>query len=276
MINNIQNYNIQSLTTSQNTPQQPKFAQNSNPQIVNDKIPNIQSGKDLINNTNSLKELDEIFKKLEGKEGKDFANTAYHELVKYFDIEKNAPKEITWEKNEGRAIVGDYRFYDNSIVFYTDYFMQNNKAEQLATIAHELTHCKQLANMLTTEGLSVEKIAYAYAVSDMRAMLIRNPKIIEMHKKAIAEDKEKEFMQSLIQVGTIKTAKELYAAHSETLKQPKHPLNSLEGIKAQKDWIAQYNYNGADMKVYNACPMEKEARQVEMMISSAYKNRIKG
>lgn len=234
---------------------------------------NIYQGKDLVKNTNSIKDLDEIFKKLDGKDGKEFADTAYSELVKYFGLEGIAPKSITWEKNEGRPIIGDFRFYDNSVVFYTDYFMQNDKATQLGTIAHELTHCKQLANMLTTEGITVEKIAYAYAVSDLRAMLTRNPKVIEMHKQAKEQGKEKEFMQMMINTGMAKTAKELYTAHAQTLKLPKHPLNSPEGLKAQKDLVAQFNYNGADLKAYNACPMEHEAMDVERMVMAAYKSR---
>lgn len=236
-------------------------------------MPNTSLGKDLIKDEMTLKNLDAIFEKLEGKEGKDFANCAYSEFVKLMGLDEVAPKTITWEKNEGRPIVGDYMFYNNSIVLYSDYFLKQDKATQLGVIAHELTHCKQLVNMLTTEGLSVEKIAYAYAVSDMRAMLSRNPKVQQMFLQAKSNGKEKEFMQMMIKAGTVKTTKELYAAHAETLKLPKHPMNSPEGQKAQRDWMAQYNYNGADMKVYNACPLEKEAMNMENMVKMAYKSR---
>ena len=278
MVNLIQSYQSQiqpNLQISQTKPQT-IAAPVENSSVKTGNTQNIYHGKDLVNNTNSIKDLDEIFKKLDGKEGKEFADTAYAELVKYFGLEGIAPKSITWEKNEGRPIIGDFRFYDNSVVFYTDYFMQNDKATQLGTIAHELTHCKQLANMLTTEGIPVEKIAYAYAVSDMRAMLVKNPQFIAKYKEAKAQGKEKEFIQISTQQWAIKTAKELYTAHSETLKLPKHPLNSPEGIKAQKDLVAQFNYNGADLKAYNACPLEHEAMAVEKMVSSAYKSRQYG
>jgi len=274
MLNCVQNQINPAVTAAVTGMQKPSRVQNLKPETasrVNAANPN--QGMDLVNNTNSIKQLDEIFKKLDGKEGKGFADCAYSELVKYMGLDGIAPKNITWVKNEGRPIIGDYMFYNNSVVFYTDYFLKQDKASQLATIAHELTHCKQLANMLTTEGMSVEKIAYAYAVSDMRAMLIRNPKVIEMHKTAKANGKEKEFMQIMIQAGTIKTAKELYQAHAQTLKLPKHPLNSPDGIKAQKDWAAQFNYNGADIKAYNACPLEKEAMFAESMIKAAYNSR---
>ncbi len=274
MVNLIQAYKSQTpaVIQSKQTQAAPSIPpENNAPKTENTQ--NIYLGKDLVKNTNSIKDLDEIFKKIDGKDGKEFADAAYSELVKYFGLEGIAPKAITWEKNEGRPIVGDFRFYDNSVVFYTDYFMQNDKATQLGTIAHELTHCKQLANMLTTEGISVEKIAYAYAVSDMRAMLTRNPKVIEMYKQAKNNGKEKEFMQMMINAGTAKTAKELYSAYAKILQLPKHPLNSPEGLKAQKDLVAQFNYNGADLDAYNACPLEHEAMDVERMVMAAYKSR---
>lgn len=232
-------------------------------------IDNYCNGIDIVKHSDT-KDLSVVFEKIKGKDGIDFVNTAYTELVKYMDLEGVAPEKITWEKNEGRAIVGDYRFYNNSVVFYSDYFMKMDKASQLGIIAHELTHCKQLENMLRTEGISVERIAYAYAVSDMRAMMVNNPKIQQMHAQAKANGKEKEFMQQMVALGTMKTTKELQEAHANTLKMPKHSLNSEKGKKAQADLVAQFNYNGADMNTYNACPLEKEAMMMENKIKTAF------
>ncbi len=217
-----------------------------------------------------LKDLSEVFKKIEDKKDFDFINSAYKELVKLMDLEGIAPEKISWEKNEGRAIVGDYRFYDNSIVFYSDYFKKFDKATQLGFIAHELTHCKQLSNMLRTEGISVEKIANAYAVSDLKAMLINNEKVKKMYNNAKKEGREREFISQMIAVGTKKTALELSVAHENTLKLPKHPLNSKNGQKAQQDLIAQYNYNGADDVIYNNSPLEKEAIKIENIVTKSY------
>lgn len=236
---------------------------------------NVFLGKDLVQSDIDVSKLNVIIDKIKDKDGQDFANAAYTELVKLMNLEDSAPNNITWEKNEGRPIVGDYRFYNNSVVFYTDYFLKMDKATQIGIIAHELTHCKQLTNMLRTEGLPVEKIAYAYAVSDAKAMLMRNPQVIKMYNTAKSNGKEKEFLQQLVKAGTIKTAKELFQAHAKTLALPKHPLNSPQGQKAQKDWIAQYNYNGADEKAYNDCLLEKEAMSVEKRVTEAFKNRNK-
>lgn len=234
-------------------------------------------GSDLITQKNNLKKLDELFTKLEGKEGLDFANAAYTELAKFMELEDVAPKQITWEKNEGRTdIVGDYRFYNNSIVFYTDNFAKMDKATQLGFIAHELTHCKQLANMLRTEGVSVPKIASAYAVSDLKAALSGgNPAVMKAYAQAKMNGKDQEFIQQAITQITLKTTKELLEAHAHTLKLPKHPLNSENGKKAQADLVAQFNYNGRDMNSYNNCPLEKEAMAFEMMMRGAYKTHKK-
>ena len=125
--------------------------------------------------------------------------------------------------------------------------------------------------MLRTEGISVAKIANAYAVSDIRAMMINNKEFKKMYNEAKRNGKENEFLSYMTAVGTRKTMKELEEAHSETLKMPKHPLNSKKGQKAQRDLVAQYNYNGADMEVYNNCPLEKEAMRVENIVKNAYK-----
>ena len=231
------------------------------------------TGQDLVSGSSiSFKDLDKLFKEINDLKGKEFADAAYSGLVKLMGLEGMAPEKITWEKNEGRDyIVGDYRFYNNSIVFYTDSYDKLDKATQLGIIAHELTHCKQFVNMIRTEGLSVDKIAYAHAVADMRAMLINNPAVMEKHKKAKAEGKEKEFIQKNTMLWAMKTAEEIKQAHAKTIQMPKHPLNSENGKKAQADWIAKYNYNGADMESYSKNPNEVEAMTFENMIKGAYK-----
>ncbi len=256
-------------------PQQQAVSQFQYPQYNNSQ-PVAQPIGIVSNNVVNIKDLDNIFKKLEGLEGKDFASTAYAELVKHFGLEKSAPQSITWKKNEGRPIVGDYAFYNNSVVFYEDYFLKMSKPEQIGVIAHELTHCKQLVNMLTTEGLSLPKIASAYATSDFRAMLTKNPNMYIAYKNAVSQGKGRQFVEAFISEGTKRTTKELLKYHANTLRLPKHPINSPEGIKAQKDLIDQFNYNGADLRAYNESIMEKEAMSVENMVKIAYKtyNRV--
>lgn len=270
MINSINNISSFKIQKSQNIAFKKVSANENSAGVKNVSFPS-EVDRAYLQEEINLKDLNNLFKKIENKKGEDFINTAYQELVKIMDLEGMAPKEITWEKNEGRPIVGDYKFYNNTIVLYKDYFKKLDKATQIGILAHELTHCKQLCNMLSTEGISVEKIANAYAVSDLKAMLITNEKVKKMYSQAKSNGKEKEFLSYMTMVGTQKTKKELEEAHSETLKMPKHPLNSKQGQKAQFDLVAQYNYNGADMKVYNACPLEKEAMKIEKMVINSYK-----
>ena len=150
MVSNVSSTNllkhIQQKNNVQNVFSQTPSKTSTKEQAEMQTMMNTMLGTDLITRKNNVQKLDAIFKKLEGKDGLDFVNTAYTELTKYMELDGIAPKEITWEKNEGRAnIVGDYRFYNNSIVFYTDNFMKMDKAAQLGLLAHELSHCKHQA-----------------------------------------------------------------------------------------------------------------------------------
>lgn len=266
-INNISNYQIQQIKKQVSAEKTIK-CENKNTHSISFCS---NESRSFIEENIKISDLNNLFKKIEDKKGNDFLDSAYQELVKLMDLEGMAPKEITWEKNEGRPIVGDYLFYNNKIVFYTDYFKKLDKATQIGIMAHELTHCKQLCNMLRTEGISLAKIANAYAVSDIRAMMVNNEKFKKMYNEAKRNGKENEFLSYMTAVGTRKTMKELEEAHSETLKMPKHSLNSKKGQKAQRDLVAQFNYNGANMEVYNQCPLEKEAMRVENIVKNAYK-----
>ena len=226
--------------------------------------------QDLVANNFYINELDNIIKEIDGLEGQEFADKAYEKLVKLFNLEGSAPEKITWMESEGRAIVGDYAFFDNSIRLYSDHFNKMDKATRIGIIAHELTHCKQLTNMLRTDGIRIEKIANAYATSDARAMLVNNDAVKKMYQEAVAKGKGKEFVAELIMRGTAKTTNELLNAHKNTLRMPKHAFTSPNGKKAQQDLIAQYNYNGADLKNYQDNPLEKEAMRVENIIKRIY------
>lgn len=207
--------------------------------------------------------------KIKDKSGKEFVEDAYRELVKYFDLQEIAPDKITWQKTANRPFIGDYSAFNNSLVLYEDYFFKMNKAQQVGILAHELTHCKQLTNILMTEGIPIQKVAAAYATSDLKALLTYNPKAKALYTQAKQDGKEREFIKNILGQKTKLIYSELAQAHGKTLSLPKHPLNSENGLKAQKDLIAQYNYNGADPKLYKESVLEKEAFEIEKMIKFA-------
>lgn len=227
-------------------------------------------GFDLVKKKEIPPILSEMFEAIRDKKDEELAETAYPFLVKYIGVEDVAPPKLTWEKAEGRPIVADYKVFENSIVIYSDLFKKVSKAEQLAFIAHELTHCKQAFNMMRTENIGIEKYAYVNAVSDFRAATVRNEKIINALNEARKNNKENELVKYLIQKATINNIKELKQTYPNFDKLPKIKVNSLEGQKAQADLKAQFEYNGADETAYNKCPLEKEAREKEKEIIRFY------
>ncbi len=231
-------------------------------------------GKDLVQpqaTINTDNDLKVVLKKLEGLNGDDFAKTAYRELVKYMGLEDCAPKELTFEEKEGRPIASDYKWYENKIIVYRNYFDRATKAEKLGYIAHELTHCKQTTNILKTDSPNIiQQYAFAIATSDFRAAMTTNPQAKQNFVKALQAGKANEYAQAMIYRQAAATYKELSTIFDEVLKQPKHPLNSPNGQKAIHDIKAQSVYNGADAKGWANCPLEAEAMAFEKTVVKAY------
>ena len=228
-------------------------------------------GFDLVKKKEIPPILSEMFEAIRDKRDEDLAETAYPFLVKYIGVEDVAPPKLTWKRAEGRSIVADYKVFENAVVIYSDLFKKVSKAEQLAFIAHELTHCKQAFNMMRTENIGIEKYAYVNAVSDFRAATVRNKKIINALNEVRKNNKEKELVQYLVQTATINNIKELKQTYPNFDKLSKIKANSDEGKKAQADLKAQFEYNGADETSYNNCPLEKEAFEKEKEIIRFYK-----
>ena len=269
------NYNTVNLKYQK--PQEKQFqkepSQNKPP--LNDGNKNIAFyGFDLVKKQKIPPILSEMFKAIKDKKDEDLAETAYPFLVKYIGVEDVAPPKLTWEKAEGRPIVADYKVFDNSIVLYSNLFKKVSKAEQLAFIAHKLTHCKQSFNMMRTENIGIEKYAYVNAVSDFRAASVRNEKIISALNEARKNNKENELVQYLIQKATINNIKELKQTYPNFDKLSKIKANSAEGQKAQVDLKAQFEYNGANEKTYNNSPLEKEAIEKEKEIIRFYNQNV--
>ena len=217
------------------------------------------------------KDLKIIFEKLDGLDGDEFAQTAYKELVKYLKLEDCAPKELTFLEKEGRPIASDYKWYENKVIVYRNYFDKASKAEKLGYIAHELTHCKQTSNILKTDDPNIIKqYAIAIAMSDFNAAMSTNPQAAASLLKAKQTGKEKEYIQTMIYRQAGATYKELITIFADVLKLPKYPLNSANGQKALSDIKAQSLYNGATEQGWNNCPLEKEAMDFENFIKADY------
>lgn len=234
-------------------------------------------GKDIVQikpKTTMDNDLKVIFKKLEGLEGDDFAQTAYKELVKYMGLEDCAPAELTFEEKEGRPIASDYKWYENKVIVYRNYFDKASKAEKLGFIAHELTHCKQTTNILRTDAPNIlQQYAFAIAASDFRAAMITNPQARLGFIKAQQAGNADEYAKIMIYRQAAGTYKELITVFKDVLKLPKHSVNSPDGQKAISDIKAQSVYNGADVNGWANCPLEKEAMDFERKIVKAFLNK---
>lgn len=249
----------------------------TNNQVNNDPFKNTAFyGKDIVQTqqkANTDTDLSVVFKKLEDLEGDDFAKTAYKELVKHLGLEDCAPKELTFEQKEGRPIASDYKWYENKIVVYRNYFDRASKAEKLGFIAHELIHCKQTTNILKTDSPNIiQQYAFAIATSDFRAAMVTNPQARQNFVKAQQLGKANEYAQAMIYRQAAATYKELTTIFAGVLKQPKHPLNSKNGQKALHDIKAQSVYNGADAQGWANCPLEAEAMAFEKKVIKVYTN----
>lgn len=257
-------YNHQ-LNSSVNTRITQKNVVSKNPETFqenNDPFKNVSfHGRDLLSTmkeSQSDKDLKIIFKKLEGLEGDDFSKTAYKELVKYMNLEDCAPKELTFENSEGRPIASDYKWYENKVIVYRNYFDKSSKSEKLGYIAHELTHCKQTSNILKTDHPNiVQQYAFAIAMSDFRAAVSRDPNVANSLLKARQAGQEKEYVSAMIYKQAGATYKELTTVFADVLKLPKHPIDSENGKKALFDIKAQSEYNGAVYTAWENCPSEK-------------------
>lgn len=275
MIDKISSPVFNGISNNSNTVPQPKTPVKNNQQSNNDPFKDTAFyGKDLVQTqqkTNANADLKVVFKKLEGLEGDDFAKTAYKELVKYMGLEDLAPKELTFEPAEGRPIASDYRWYENKVIVYRNYFDKASKFQKLGFIAHELTHCKQTTNILKTDSPNiVQQYAFAIAASDFRAAMLTNPQMRQNFIKAQQMGKANEFAQAMIYRQAAATYKELTTIFADVLKQPKHSLDSENGQKALHDIKAQSVYNGADAQGWANCPLEAEAMVFERAVVKAY------
>lgn len=278
-INNVSYYKSSALN-AENTNVLFKGNENSFSDKFNSKISENTAyyGKDLVKSSSNKipEDLKILFQDLDKKEGKDFADAAYKGLIKHYGLEGLAPDKLEWEatsKYKGQDIVSDYQWYSNKVVLYEDLFLGSGKSkeEQLGFIAHEVTHMKQLTNIMQTDGLPLTTVATAFAIFDFNTNMANNPVAQRQYAQAKQNGKEKEFTKFLIGQIARKNYGELSVAFKDALIAPKHPLNSPLGQKALKDLDAWSKYSSANWDVYSNNPIEKEAMEEENNIRAAYK-----
>lgn len=244
-------------------------------------IPIAFYGKDLVNDSKNSEdipqELKVLFDSLKNKEGKEFANAAYKGLLKYYKIESIAPAGLEWNKTEktpNMAVVSDYIWYQNKVMLYEDLFLNSGKTkeEQFGFIAHEITHMRQLINVMRTADLPLTKVATAFAIFDFSSNLRNNPMAQRLYMQAKQNGKEKDYTAYMIRMLAQKDYKELAVAFKDILQLPKHPLNSPDGQKALKDLESWSKYNSSNWNTYSNILVEKEAMDEENKMRALFKS----
>ncbi len=242
---------------------------------------NAYYGKDLVKTSNTKSEIPEdlkiLFEDLKGKEGKEFAEVAYKGLIKHYKLEGVVPDKLYWDKTckgSNLDIVSDYRWYENNVVLYEDLFLNSGKTkeEQFGFIAHEVTHMKQLVNIMQTEDLPLTTVATAFAIFDFNSTLSRNPVAQQQFRQAKQNGKEKEYTRFMLGNLARKNYGELSTSFKDALNSPKHPLSSPNGQKALRDLDSWSKYNSHDWNTYSGILVEKEAFDEENKMRAIYRN----
>jgi len=236
-------------------------------------------GKDLVNNNKNSEvipqELKVLFDNIKDKNGKDFANAAYKGLLKYYKIDNIAP-ELEWNTTAKTApanTVSDYAWYKNKVILYENLFLNSGKTkeEQFGFIAHEITHMRQLINVMRTADLPLTKVATAFAIFDFSSNLRSNPIMQKQYMQAKLNGKEKEYTVFIIKQLAQKNYKELGEAFKDILQLPKHPLNSPNGQKALRDLDSWSKYNSSNWETYSNILVEKEAMDEENKMRTMFR-----
>lgn len=183
------------------------------------------------------KELTIPFAKMYVRRGqKSFWKTSYNELVKYFGLQGAAPKKIQ-KKNLPGFTSASYSNVYNSLAVSKKY-VEISDEKKINSIAHELKHCKQAAEVITTKGFGLDKYVDAVcehmAIEDaqLRDILVKNDK----RSSNFIENKTAEYKHNV--------APYIRKSFKNIEKLPKiEPLNSdnskvemyIDGLKNYKD-----------------------------------------
>lgn len=212
------------------------------------------------------KDLQDLFKSLKNKNGKEFVDDAYSGLVKYMGLDDIAPAkvEIT-DKADGifNTITGGFHPKENAIKYSQGFSTKLTKKQQFNMLSHELKHCKQFNQVIRTEGLGVEALAESMANNAMQKDMFGRD-IKETLTQKLGEEEALKFIQQRKENICSKLIPELKEKYSKTLSLDKFAADSAEGLQAKKYMEAYSNYEGLGLfgtgsEKYRANLLEQEA-----------------
>ena len=210
-------------------------------------------------------DLKSIFTKIKDKNGDEFIDEAYSQMVKYMNLEGIAPSKLEKTGADGvMSITGGFVPTKNTIGYSDGFFTKVDKSKQLNMLSHELRHCNQTVDFLRTEGIGVEEYAKAWADSCVQGTL--NDPFFQAftYKQAEKAGTAEELIQQLRKNTYEQIKKDFEQNYSEVLKMPKISADSDEGKAIHKVFEGCKNYEGLGMfgfgsENYKNNPMEIDA-----------------
>ena len=221
-----------------------------------------------------LQKLIPMFRNIKNKNGQEFVDTAYQDMIRLLDLQGIAPEKIVGVNKKWFS--GGFDSLQNTI----KYSERLSKEDIINLIAHELTHCKQTATILRTEGLGSMEYAKALAENVTRNDVkffqgrFSSSYLRGELEQARAHGYEAQFLQEFINADTRKFLQIIESNFAHILELPKIKANSPEGIKALKYLEGQRTYEfipiiGGDK--YNNNILEKEAYKMGDTIEKLYR-----
>lgn len=210
-------------------------------------------------------DLKSIFSKIKDKNGDEFIDEAYSQMVKYLGLEGFAPGKIGKTGVDGvMSITGGFNPAKNTIGYSDGFFTKLDKRKQLNLLSHELRHCKQSIDFLRTEGIGVDEYAKVWTEVCIKSKLNDPFFKVMAYKPAVEAGKGEELLEQL-RIKIYKATKEdLEQNYSEVFKLPKIKADSEEGKTIHKMFEGCKNYEGLGMfgtrsSNYKKNPLEVDA-----------------
>lgn len=223
------------------------------------------------------KDLQDLFKSLKNKNGKEFIDDAYSGLVKHMGLDDIAPAnvEIT-DKADGlfNAVTGGFYPQENAIKYSKGFPTKLTKQQQFNMLSHELKHCKQFNQIVQTEGLGVEALADSIAGNSLQKNIF-GMDIKETLTKEVGEEEAIKMINQEKEKRCAKLVTELKEKYSKTLSLDKFAADSPEGLQAKKYVEAINDYEGIGLfgvgsEKYRANLLEQEAYSFGDKMEEAY------
>lgn len=210
-------------------------------------------------------DLRTIFGKIKDKNGDEFIDEAYSQMVKHMGLEEIAPGKIGKTGGDGvLSITGGFNPIQNTIGYSEGFFTKVDKAKRLNMISHELKHCQQTTDFLRTEGIGVEEYVKAWAEICVQSQIKDLIFKALTYEPAIKNGKDEELLEQLRKNIYEQFKNELEQNYSKVLKLPKISADSDESKQIYKLFEGCKNYEGLGMfgfgnKNYHNNPLEVDA-----------------